>query len=102
MTRQTQLLVPSPMRVSQSIIDRCRVEVEPRLKRRLRSYVVPLLKRHYRFGELGEGFQFGRGIAIGSGSRVGRYCYIGGGFESRGPLSIGDLCMISKHVKIVV
>ncbi|TQF34711.1 hypothetical protein UNPA324_30850 [Bradyrhizobium sp. UNPA324] len=35
-----------------------------------------------------------------AGSRVGRFAYIGNGFEASDPVSIGDLCMISTHVKI--
>lgn len=93
--------VPVPMAVSDAVLQRCRAEVEKDWKRRVRAALIPVLKWQYRFAELGEGFQFGRNISIGPWSRVGRYCYIGSGFESRSPLSIGDLCMISKHVKVI-
>lgn len=92
--------VPPPMRVSEAMILRCRNEVEHPLKRKIRNAILPLLKARYRFRELGEGFQLGRPIFVGAASRVGRYCYIGAGFQCPGPVLIGDLCMISTNVTI--
>lgn len=88
------------MRVSDDIIARCRTEIESRQKAAVRRMVLPILKWKYGFAELGEGFQLGLKIAPGIGSRVGRFAYIGDGFETTDPVCIGDLCMISTHVKI--
>lgn len=88
------------MRVSEHIIDRCRAEIEGQAKASIRSFVLPLIKWKYSFAEIGEGFQLGLRIRPAAGSRVGRFAYIGAGFEASEPVCIGDLCMISTHVKI--
>jgi acetyltransferase-like isoleucine patch superfamily enzyme len=94
-------VIPEPMRVSEAIIARCRKEVESSTKKNVRAAMLPFVKLAYGFGELGEGFQLGWKIRPGRNSRVGRYAYIGSGFETRSPVTIGDLCMLSTHVKIV-
>lgn len=92
---------PAPDSVREDIIERCRQEVESGLKRRMRNWIAPLLNRKHYFAELGEGFQWGRPFKIGTGSRVGRYVYIGAGFEAMGVMSIGDLTMISTECKLI-
>ncbi|MET4763280.1 acetyltransferase-like isoleucine patch superfamily enzyme [Bradyrhizobium ottawaense] len=92
--------VPSPMAVSEAMIERCRSEVEGRKKAMIRRAILPLIKWWYGFAELGEGFQLGLKIRPARGSRVGRFAYIGSGFEASDPISIGDLCMISTHVRV--
>ena len=92
-----------PERASEEIIRRCRSEIEGWRKKLALKFLVPLLKRKYRLAELGEGFhwQCGKKITIQPGSKVGRYAYIGGGFEAHGPVVIGDLCMLAAGCKIV-
>lgn len=95
--------LPAPERVSDEIIARCRVEIEGRVKRIARALLLPLLRRRYRLLELGEGFHWQRGekIVIQPGSKVGRFAYLGGGFEAYGPIVIGDLCMLAAGFKVV-
>lgn len=92
-----------PERASEEIISRCRSEIEGWRKKLARKFLVPLLRRKYQLAELGEGFHWQRGkeIIIQPGSKVGRYAYIGGGFEAHGPVVIGDLCMLAAGCKIV-
>ena len=92
---------PEPMRVSEAMIERCRQEVESASKRMIRRFIVPIAKWYFGLEQVDEGFQFGWNLKIGPGTRVGRYAYIGNGFEARGPVTIGDLCMLSTHVKVV-
>ncbi len=89
------------MVVSPSIIRRCRLEIEPQWRAYVRKMLTPLVRWYFGFDSIGEGFQFGWGIDIQEGVRVGRFVYVGKGFESGGPVNIGDLCMISTHVRIV-
>lgn len=93
-------IVPAPMRVSDAMIVRCRAEVESKRKATVRRLLIPVIKWWYGFTEVGEGFQLGLNIRPGLGSRVGRFAFIGNGFETSYPISVGDLCMISTHVKI--
>lgn len=94
-------VVPNPMKVSDSVILRCRNEIESKLKRFIRLIIIPFFRKYYRFAELGEGFQWGRPLHIGHGSKIGRYVYIGKGFESVGAISVGDMTMISTECKII-
>lgn len=96
-------LVPEPERASETIIARCRAEVEGRAKQIVREVLRPWLRRRYRLAELGEGFHWARDgkMTFGDGSRIGRYAYVGTGFECEGPAVIGDLCMISAGCKVV-
>jgi acetyltransferase-like isoleucine patch superfamily enzyme/glycosyltransferase involved in cell wall biosynthesis len=94
-------LAREPMRVSEATIERCRREVESARKRTIRSFIQPIAKWYFGLEQVGEGFQFGWNLKIGPGTRVGRYAYIGSGFEANGPVTIGDLCMLSTHVKVV-
>jgi acetyltransferase-like isoleucine patch superfamily enzyme len=90
------------LRVNDKVIERCRIEIEPRWKRLLRSFLIPFVKRQIGFAEVGEGFQWGLPIHVAKGDvRVGRYVYIGAQFAATGPLQIGDMCMISTNVKVV-
>jgi len=94
---------PEPERASEVTIARCRVEVEGRGKARIRRLLVPLLRRCYRLAEVGEGFQWARDgrMRFGHGSRVGRYAYVGSGFEAHGIVVIGDLCLVSAGCKVI-
>lgn len=83
------------------MIERCRAEVESPVKQYVRALLLPAIRHRHKMEELGEGFQWGRPINLAPGSRIGRYVYIGAGFESSGTVSIGDLCMISSGCKIV-
>lgn len=95
--------LPEPERVSEQIIARCRAEIDGWKKRLARKILVPYLRRKYRLAELGEGFHWQKGekIIIAPGSRVGRFAYLGGGFEAYGPVVVGDLCMLAAGLKIV-
>jgi acetyltransferase-like isoleucine patch superfamily enzyme len=93
--------LPAPDRASDAVIARCRREVEAPAKAALRRLLLPWLRRRWRLAELGEGFQWGRGLVIGAGSRVGRYAYLGPGFASHGPIVVGDLCMIAACCRVV-
>lgn len=101
--RSLQATLPEPDRASDAIIERCRAEIESPLKRKLRALLLPRIKRRYKLAELGEGFQWPSKsqIRIGAGSRIGRYAYLGHGFEAEGQLVIGDLCMVSADVAVV-
>ena len=90
-----------PRRVNDQMILRCRAEVEHALKRRVRQLLLLVLRLRFRFTEIGEGFQWGMPINLKAGSRIGRYVYIGRGFEAAGTVSIGDLTMVSSDCKIV-
>ena len=93
--------LPEPERVSEAVIARCRAEIEGRAKRALRRCLLPVLRRRYRLAELGEGFHWGRDIRLAPGSRIGRFAFLGEGFECRGPLVVGDLCMLAPGCTIV-
>lgn len=91
-----------PERANLATITRCRTEIESPVKRLIRGILHPMVKRKLRVSELGEGFQWPRGLhlMIAPGSRIGRFAYIGSGFEANGPIVVGDLCMISSDVQI--
>ncbi len=93
--------LPEPDRVSEAMIARCRDEVEGRGKALVRRLLLPWLRRRFRLAELGEGFQWGRGLILGAGSRIGRYAYLGPGFACHGPVVVGDLCMIAAGCRVV-
>lgn len=94
-------ILPAPERASDAMIARCRDEVEGRGKAFVRRLLLPWLRRRLRLAELGEGFQWGRGLLVGAGSRIGRYAYLGPGFASHGPVVIGDLCMVAAGCRVV-
>lgn len=83
------------------MIRRCQAEVEGRAKRLVRAALLPLIKRRHGIAELGEGFQWGKKMLIGRGSRIGRYAYLGPGFESHGPIVVGDLCMVAADCRVI-
>jgi len=93
--------LPAPDRASEAMIARCRREVEGRAKACVRRLLLPWLRRRLRLAELGEGFQWGRGLILGAGSRIGRYAYLGPGFASHGPVVVGDLCMVAAGCRVV-
>lgn len=93
--------LPAPDRASEAVIARCRREVEGRGKALVRGLLLPWLRRRWRLAELGEGFQWGRDLVIGAGSRIGRFAYLGPGFACHGPVVVGDLCMIAAGCRIV-
>ena len=93
--------LPEPDRVSEAMIARCRDEVEGRGKALVRRLLLPWLRRRFQLVELGEGFQWGRGLILGAGSRIGRYAYLGPGFACHGPVVVGDLCMIAAGCRVV-
>lgn len=95
--------LPEPDRASDTIIACCRREIEGKAKQLLRRLLTPLIKRRLRLGELGEGFHWPRRLklVVAPGSRIGRYAYLGEGFECHGPLVVGDLCMIAAGMKVV-
>lgn len=92
-----------PERASETIIARCRNEIEGRLKAVIRRGLIPAFRTVYRLKEVGEGFQGSRSgrVKIGRGSRIGRYVYLGPQFECHGPIVIGDLCLISSDCKVI-
>ncbi|SFS10906.1 acyltransferase [Sphingomonas jatrophae] len=77
--------------------------IEGGAKARVRALILPWLRRRWRLAELGEGFHWPRGfrMRIGAGSRIGRFAYLGAGFEAEGPVVVGDLCMIAAGMKII-
>jgi acetyltransferase-like isoleucine patch superfamily enzyme len=97
----TPELPPPPGQATLPILLRCRQEIEARWKRRLRSWLLPIIRWRLGVEEVGEGFQWGWPMKIASKSRIGRFVYIGSGFECEAPVSIGDLCMISSDCKVV-
>lgn len=99
--REISSNIPEPDRARDSVIMRCRVEVEPKIKAAIRRFLIPLARCYLGVEELGEGFHWGSNIRIGKGSRIGRYAYLGEGFEAYGPVVVGDLCMIAAGCKIV-
>lgn len=99
--RAVEPTVPTPDRANEAMIARCRNEVEGRAKALVRRLLLPWLRRRLRLAELGEGFQWGRGLTVGPGSRIGRYAYLGPGFASHGPVVVGDLCMVAAGCRVV-
>ncbi|MBH1431243.1 hypothetical protein I5U42_08020 [Stenotrophomonas maltophilia] len=93
--------VPEPARVAGSIISICGSTIDRPIKKILRRPVNFIKALRLNLAQVGEGVQFGRNVDIPAGSRLGRYCYVGAGFESPSPVSVGDLCMISTSVRIV-
>lgn len=93
--------VPEPARVRKEVLLNCRSSVDGALKRLVRKPINFYKKVLFRLAEVGEGVQFGGGVHIPAGSRLGNFCYLGSGFYSPSPVSVGDLCMISTSVKIV-
>lgn len=93
--------VPEPARVGAGVIEKCRGSIDGPAKRTIRKVLNLYCGRRDRIAEVGEGVQFGRRVRIPAGSRLGHYCYIGSGFYSPSPVSIGDLSMLSTAVRIV-
>lgn len=88
-------------RVNDFVISRCRKEIDCWPKRGIRKIIVPILKMFYNLDALGEGFQWGFPLKFGPASSIGRYVYIGSGFEVMGAVIIGDLVLISTECKII-
>lgn len=87
-------------RVRQDVLERCRREVEPEWKRRVRAVLLPMLQKRWGV-QTGEGFQWGAPLRLCGGGTIGHYSYIGGGFSAHGPLLIGDLVMVAADVQVV-
>lgn len=88
-------------RANDRTLARCRTEIEGGLKKAVRASILPLMKTRLGLESVGEGFQWGLPISIRRGQvRAGRYSYIGQHFSASGPVLIGDLVMISSHVKV--
>lgn len=89
-------------RANAATLARCRAEIESPLKRRMRAAILPFVKWRLGLAEVGEGFQWGKGLYLSPGCvHAGRYCFFGHQGTAIGPLFIGDLVMISSHVKFV-
>lgn len=87
--------------INDQTLARCRTEIEGGLKKTVRSLILPLMKARLGLESAGEGFQWGLPISVRPGQvRAGRYSYIGQHFSAAGPVLIGDMVMISSHVKI--
>lgn len=93
--------VQAPMRVTDDIVVLCRKKIDSPAKACVRRWVNCGIKFWSEIPEIGEGFQIGISVKVPQGSRLGRYGYIGRGFQSGSPVSVGDLCMISTGVNIV-
>lgn len=93
--------IPAPMQVSPYLIQRCRNEIDADWKKCVRSVSAIFSKYKNGLSEIGEGFQIGPFVPVPAGSRLGRYGYIGRGFEASSPIVVGDLTMISTDVHIV-
>lgn len=88
--------------VNAKTLARCRREIESRTKRTLRTVALPFVRRYIGLSSVGEGFQWGLPLDLPRNRvDVGRYVYIGAHCSSSGPLRIGDMCMISTHVRFV-
>lgn len=80
----------------------CDRNIDSDLKKLIRPFFVLFAKIYFGFLEVGRGFQCGFPLNIPRNMvRVGRYCYIGKRFSANGPITIGDLCMISTDVAIL-
>ncbi|NBB52511.1 acetyltransferase [Rhizobium sp. CRIBSB] len=89
-------------RANAATLARCRAEIESPLKRRIRAAILPIVKWRLGLAEVGEGFQWGKGLDLHPGAvHAGRYSYFGPNGSAIGPLFIGDLVMISSHVRFV-
>lgn len=87
-------------KANDATIERCRREIESGPKRAIRSLILPGIAAFLGLESAGEGFQWGLPQFLPRGAvRAGRYSYIGPHCTASGPLLIGDLCMISSHVK---
>ncbi|MEM8914484.1 MAG: acyltransferase [Pseudomonadota bacterium] len=92
--------VPPPMAVTDEIISLCRQKVESPSKSQLRALYLKLVGWRFKAREIGEGFQWGRSAKI-AGARIGRYVYVADGSDLSGPVTIGDLTMVSTNVRFV-
>lgn len=92
--------VPAPMQVTDACLALVREWVEPAWKAKLRSWLLPTVRLRSNAQEIGEGFQWGRGMSI-EGNRIGRFVYVGPNTRIAGPVSIGDLCMLSSNIALV-
>jgi len=91
--------VPAPMPVRDEVIEACRQHVEGRAKARLRRLLLPAIRWRLRAQEIGEGFHWALPLSA-RGARIGRFASIGAGSNLSGPVSIGDLTMISSQVRL--
>ncbi len=88
--------------VNEAMIARCRLEIESPAKRVLRGLLLPIIRRYIGLRTVGEGFQWGLPLNVPRGALdIGRYVYVGAHCSASGPIVIGDLCMISTHVRFV-
>lgn len=87
-------------RANVATIARCRAEIESPLKRRVRALILPGVAAFIGLKSAEEGFQWGLPLHLARGQVVaGRYSFIGAHCTASGPLLVGDLCMISTHVR---
>lgn len=100
-TRGATPSVPEPMRVRLPLVEKCRQQIDSAPKRVARMAVNAYQRWRDRLSEVGEGVQFGKRVHVPAGSKLGHYCYIGSGFYSPSPVTIGDLSMLSTSVRIV-
>ncbi|WJR67332.1 DapH/DapD/GlmU-related protein [Neorhizobium sp. CSC1952] len=89
------------MSVRPEILARCKAIVDGRIKSTARKALNYYIATRWRLAEVGEGFQSSIVTRIPPGSRIGSFAYIGKNFYSAGPISLGDLAMISTSVTIV-
>jgi acetyltransferase-like isoleucine patch superfamily enzyme len=92
--------VPPPMRVSARALALCRERVESQRKMKLRSLLLPAIRHLTGAWEIGEGFQWGENIGI-AGARIGAYVYVGPYTYIDGPVSVGDLTMLSRNITLI-
>lgn len=89
-----------PMQVRNNIILECRKKVETRLKARIRTSILPLIKWSCKAHSIGEGFQWGRPFSARD-AKIGRYVYIARGCDFSGRVVIGDLTMASTNCVVL-
>jgi chloramphenicol O-acetyltransferase type B len=99
--RGTAPLVPAPMQVGAHLISQCQRNIDSPLKAAARRIIIAWVSVRNSNVDIGEGTQISLSTALPSGSRLGRYCYIGSGFTAPSPVSVGDLAMISTCMQIV-
>lgn len=95
--------LPEPDRVSDQVIENCRRQLaESRFRTFLRCIRDWIFKYRFRFLELGEGFRWGRDLAIRPEViRIGRYSYLGPRCQIIHPTVVGDLTMLAADVHVV-
>jgi len=89
-----------PMHIRDEVLQRCRIEIEPKWKSIIRCFLNKYLKHKFKLKVLGEGCQLGKN-SLAKGASLGAFSSFGAGCQFNGPIIIGDLTMLSTEVQVI-